>query len=89
VFYTWYVLFVSSGLAHKIRSARTGSQLSQEALARELGINPRTVQTWERRVDPVEPRIEHLRRLAFRTGKPLAWFLEDEDEQVEENGAAA
>jgi transcriptional regulator with XRE-family HTH domain len=87
VFYTWYGLCVSSGLASRIRQSRKEIGLSQNELARELNLAPRTIQTWE--LGEAEPRGEHFRRLALKTGKPLAWFWEGEDEQSEEKGEAA
>lgn len=49
--------------------------LTQRELAALLDIEPVNVSRWERGV--AEPRLQHIRRLADLTGKPVSWFFEE------------
>jgi transcriptional regulator with XRE-family HTH domain len=57
-----------SGVAARIREARRGAGLSQEALATLVGVTARTVWSWES--GRTKPNREHLAAIAFhcRTG---------------------
>lgn len=55
-----------------IREARDQALMTQDALAREIGVQARTVSLWEQ--GHHKPRRGHLRAIAQATGKPLAYF---------------
>jgi len=62
----------------KIRAAREACGLSQQALADAIGAKShQNVYNYER--GDREPSFEVLERIAAATGKPLAWFFQDED----------
>ena len=62
----------------RVAGAREGAGLSQEELARRLGIRPRTLQTWED--DLSEPRANKLQMLAGVTGVSLRWLMTGQGE---------
>jgi transcriptional regulator with XRE-family HTH domain len=58
--------------ARRIRQARESAGYSQEELAAQIPVTPRTVGRWER--GEVAPRGRNLRRLAEVTGKQIDWL---------------
>jgi len=64
-------------LKHRLKEARKQSGLSQEKLAEEIGITTHAVYLFERGTN--KPALDTLERIAAATGKPLAWFFQDED----------
>lgn len=64
-------------LAERIREARRQVQLTQEGLAEALNVSRQTVKDWEQGVS--RPRFENLRGLAQVTGRPVAWFLREDE----------
>lgn len=62
--------------ASRVKRARREAKLTQENLAREIGCTTRSVQGWE--AGDSLPRGARLRGLAEVTGKPVAWFYEEE-----------
>ncbi len=77
----------------RVAGAREGARLSQDELARRLGIRPRTLQGWEE--DLSEPRANKLQMLAGITGVSLRWLMTGRGEgpqppaaEIGEDGAA-
>ena len=62
----------------RVAGAREGAGLSQDELARRLGIRPRTLQAWEE--DLSEPRANKLQMLAGVTGVSLKWLMTGQGE---------
>lgn len=62
----------SSPIGELIREARNQMSMSQDALAREIGVRERTISMWE--CGHHRPRGAHLRAIAQATGKPLSYF---------------
>ena len=69
----------------RVAGAREGAGLSQDELARRLGIRPRTLQTWEE--DLSEPRANKLQMLAGVTGVSLRWLMTGQGEGPQPPGA--
>lgn len=61
------------GLGGRLRRARKGTELSQEKVAKSLGISWMTVHRWERSQRNVPDHL--LDRLCELYGRPLRWFL--------------
>lgn len=59
------------GAGARIRSARAVWALTQEDLARELGVSLRSVQNWE---SGMVPSARHTRALALFFGRPVEWL---------------
>ena len=70
------------GLGRRLRRARNGTGLSQEAVATKLGISWMTVHRWERSQRSISG--ENLDRLCELYNKPLRWFLTLEDGDLEQ-----
>lgn len=62
----------------RLAAAREGLGLSQEDLARRIGVRRETLAAWED--DRREPRANRLALLAGVTGAPLRWLLSGEGE---------
>lgn len=62
----------------RVVGAREGAGLSQEELARRLGVRPRTIQAWEE--DTSEPRANKLQMLAGLTGVSMRWLMTGQGE---------
>ena len=62
----------------RVAGAREGAGLSQDELARRLGIRPGTLQSWEE--DLSEPRANKLQMLAGVTGVSLRWLMTGQGE---------
>ena len=62
----------------RVAGAREGAGLSQDELARRLGIKSRTLQGWEE--DLSEPRANKLQMLAGITGVSLRWLMTGQGE---------
>ena len=62
----------------RLAAAREGLGLSQEDLARHIGVRRETLAAWED--DRREPRANRLALLAGVTGAPLRWLLSGEGE---------
>lgn len=53
-----------------------GRRVSQERFAELIGVSRRSPSRWEN--GEVEPRMEHLTRIADVTGKPIDFFVAPE-----------
>jgi DNA-binding transcriptional regulator YiaG len=60
----------------RIVRARREAALTQEELARTIGVSLASVGKWER--GSRSPTGRRLRDLALATGKPIAWFFQEE-----------
>jgi len=70
----------------RITGAREALGLSQEELARRLGVRLRTIRAWED--DLAEPRANKLQMLAGLLNVSLRWLLTGEGEGVPAPGEA-
>jgi len=66
-------------LGSRLRQARTDAGYSIQRLARELDVDPRTVNRWQ--ADKAVPSIVRLGELARVLGKPVSYFIPDDDGQ--------
>ena len=73
-------------IASRIRELRTGyasgEGLSQEALAKSLGIAPNTISRWE--TGTYHPSIEDLEKLARFFGMPILTFFPNAEQMKED-----
>jgi transcriptional regulator with XRE-family HTH domain len=67
-------------LGERIRAARTAKGWKQKHLAAQVDVEPITVSRWER--GATSPDLEVISQVAEVTGKPLSYFVGDENEQV-------
>ena len=65
-----------TSVARKVREARDSTGLSQVKFAEKIGASGRAVQAWE--YGTRTPRMDALRQMSRVTGKPVAWFFEEE-----------
>ncbi len=73
------------GLGGRLRRARNGTGLSQEAVAERIGVSWMTVHRWERSHRAVPDHL--LDKLCDLYDKPIRWFLTLEEGDLEqENG---
>ena len=73
------------GLGGRLRRARNGTGLSQEAVAERIGVSWMTVHRWERSQRAVPDYL--LDKLCELYDKPIRWFLTLEEGDLEqENG---
>ena len=73
------------GLGGRLRRARNGTGLSQEAVAERIGVSWMTVHRWERSHRAVPDHL--LERLCELYNKPIRWFLTlEEGDLDQENG---
>ncbi|HEU6445033.1 MAG TPA: helix-turn-helix transcriptional regulator [Gaiellaceae bacterium] len=68
------------GLGDRIREARASKGWKQRELASEVEVEPITVSRWER--GATTPDLDVLRLVAEATGKPLTYFVADEEGRV-------
>ncbi|MBF0256995.1 MAG: helix-turn-helix transcriptional regulator [Gammaproteobacteria bacterium] len=64
---------------YKLVKARESAGLTQEELARAIGVKPEQVNMWE--LGKSRPYPAHLKRIAEATKRSLAWF-HGEDELI-------
>lgn len=64
-------------LGDRIREARASKGWKQRELASEVEVEPITVSRWER--GATTPDLDVIRLVAEATGKPLSYFIADED----------
>jgi transcriptional regulator with XRE-family HTH domain len=65
----------------RVAGAREALQLSQNELAKRLGVKVKTVRGWEN--DMVEPRANKLQMLAGILGVSLMWLLNGEGDGLD------
>jgi transcriptional regulator with XRE-family HTH domain len=70
------------GLGDRIREARAAKGWKQRELASEVEVEPITVSRWER--GATTPDLDVIRLVAEATGKPLSYFVAD-DQPVNED----
>ena len=71
------------GLGGRLRRARNGTGLSQEAVAERIGVSWMTVHRWERSQRAVPDN--HLERLCELYNKPIRWFLTLEEGDLDQD----
>ena len=81
----WYAADVAT-FGDRLAGARETAGLSQEDLAKRLGVRLTTVQNWED--DVVEPRGNRLQMLAGMLNVSLAWLLTAEGDGLDAPDAA-
>jgi transcriptional regulator with XRE-family HTH domain len=64
-------------VAEKIKAARASKGWKQKHLAAEVSVEPITVSRWER--GATTPDFDALSLIAEATGRPLSYFLSDEE----------
>src|SRR5919201_950626 len=69
-------------LGAKIRSARAEKGWKQKHLAAEVRVEPITVSRWER--GATTPDFDALGLIAEATGKPLSYFLGEDERPAED-----
>ncbi|MEM6478028.1 MAG: helix-turn-helix transcriptional regulator [Pseudomonadota bacterium] len=75
----WYTE-AKATLGDRITGAREAAQLSQDALAKRLGIKLRTLKEWED--DLADPRANKLTLLAGVLNVSLRWLMTGEGEDL-------
>jgi transcriptional regulator with XRE-family HTH domain len=68
---------VASPVAARIRAAQREAGLTNEQLAREIGVGARLVSKW--RAGTVIPSMPNLTKLSHRLNKPLDWFFREDE----------
>jgi transcriptional regulator with XRE-family HTH domain len=68
--------------AGRIKSARAAKGWKQKHLAAEVSVEPITVSRWER--GATSPDFESLALIADATGRPLSYFLGEEEPATHE-----
>lgn len=63
-------------LGSRLRQARSDAGYSIQRLARELGVDPRTVNRWQ--ADQAVPSVVRLAEIAHVLGKTPSYFLDEE-----------
>ena len=71
----------TTSLAKKIKEARLEANLSQLELSRALVVNEKSVSSYES--GRTKPSIETLNRIAKKTNKPIAFFTEDKNVDID------
>lgn len=69
----------------RITGAREAANLTQEALARQLGVKLTTVQNWEN--DHSDPRANKLQMMSGMLNVSMRWLLTGEGEGIESPAA--
>ena len=69
------------GLGNRLRRARNGTGLSQEAVAELIGVSWMTIHRWERSQRAVPDHL--LNKLCGLYDKPIRWFLTLEEGDLE------
>ena len=70
------------GLGNRLRRARNGTGLSQEAVAELIGVSWMTIHRWERAQRAVPDHL--LKNLSGLYDKPIRWFLTLEEGDLEQ-----
>lgn len=83
---TWFSEDVAT-FGDRLEAARTAAGLSQQDLARKLGVRDTTVKAWE--ADMGEPRANRLQMLAGMLNVSLRWLLTGEGAGIDAPGSDA
>ena len=65
-------------LKDQIREARRQAKLSQQALSTVIGVSDKAVSAYE--VGRSSPPLKVLRKISTATGKPMTYFIQNEEE---------
>ena len=76
----WYSIDAAT-FGDRLAAAREGANLTQEELARRLGVKLATILNWEN--DHSEPRANKLQMMAGMLNVSLRWLLTGEGEGIE------
>ena len=76
--YAWREMAEKKQLGERIRSARAAKGWKQKHLAAQVDVEPITVSRWER--GATSPDLDVISLVADATGKPLGYFLGEEEE---------
>lgn len=71
----------ASTFGDRMAGAREAANLSQEALARQLGVKLATIQNWEN--DNSEPRANKLQMMSGMLSVSMRWLLTGEGDGIE------
>ncbi|MCF6443888.1 helix-turn-helix domain-containing protein [Nereida sp. MMG025] len=77
----------ASTFGDRVAGARDAAGMSQEQLAKRLGVKLVTLQNWEN--DLSEPRANKLTMMAGLLSVSLRWLLEGEGDEIEAPGTDA
>lgn len=69
-----------SDLAKRIRTARRTARLSQGVLGKNIGLSDKSISAYEQ--GRSVPPIDKLKRIAEQTYHPLAYFTQDDSDEV-------
>ena len=67
-------------LARRIREARRNAHLSQDELGKHIGVSDKSVSAYEQ--GRSTPPIDKLKKIAFSTNHPLAYFTQDDNQEA-------
>ena len=76
----WYSPEAST-FGDRLQAAREAAGLSQESLAKRLGVKTKTLRNWEE--DIAEPRANRLTMMAGVLGVSITWLLHGEGEGID------
>lgn len=69
-------------LSYKLKEKRKELKLSQEELAKTLGVDQKTISHWENGIN--EPQLNKLRIFCNNFNFPMSYFTEESSNQIEE-----
>lgn len=68
----------SGHIGTRIKAARRAQAITQNDLAKALGVREKTINRWE--TGRNEPQPRHLRALSIELGRSLPWLLNGEQD---------
>lgn len=71
----------TTSLGKKIKEARLEANLSQIELSQALVVNEKSVSSYE--AGRTKPSVETLNKIAKKTNKPIAFFTEDKNVEID------
>ncbi len=74
-------MFDHKQLGKRIREARLRARLSQQQLAKAIGVSDKTISAYE--VGRVDPPLEALDKLSTATAHPVGYFIGDVSSNIE------
>lgn len=69
-------------LAVRVSAARKQASLSQQQLARMLGVSLRSITNWEKGGEARPPSTGHLIELAIKTGVSIEWLVTGQEQSI-------